>query len=91
VQHTAESGFIWGDNNNELSPVIQGYWTSFIRSKDPNKFRKEGTPEWGQFDGGVMGRILFPNEAGKVRMETVPADQRARCAFLNSIGGQVSQ
>jgi carboxylesterase type B len=91
VQHTAESGFIWGDSDNELTPIIQGYWTSFIRSKDPNMYRKQGTPEWTTFDGNNMQRILFPNEASKVGMESVPSDQRARCAYLNGIGADVGQ
>jgi hypothetical protein len=38
-----------------------------------------------------MGRIHFPNDPTNVTMETVPADQQARCAFFNGIGPSLEQ
>ena len=67
---------------------MQGYWTSFARSLDPNTFRAEGTPEWEPFDE-AKSRILFVTNA--TRMETVPEDQDERCAFLHSLGIELEQ
>lgn len=95
VPHTVELSAIWGLNsttgtppasyfttNANIIPVMQGYWTSFIRNLDPNPTRADGTVEWVQFDG--VQRILF--ETNNTRMESIPDDQAQRCAFLQSIG-----
>lgn len=100
VPHTVELVAIWGLNsttgtppasyfttNAAIVPVMQGYWTSFIRSLDPNTFRATGTPEWLPFDG--QQRILF--ETNATRMETIPADQQERCDFLASIAVALEQ
>ena len=100
VPHTIEINAIWGLNsttgtppasyfttNANIIPVIQGYWTSFIRTLDPNTLRADGTPMWIQFDG--IHRILF--ETNNTRIEQIPDDQASRCDFLRSIAVSLQQ
>lgn len=100
VPHTVEVPAIWGLNsttsdppasyfttNRAIVPVMQGYWTSFIRTFDPNTHRADGTPEWQSFDG--KQRILF--ETNATRMETIPSDQQERCDYLTSIAVTLRQ
>ncbi|KAK7899778.1 hypothetical protein LTR67_003523 [Exophiala xenobiotica] len=64
VPHTVELGAIWGPenvggsapssyhaggSNHWIVPLMQGYWTSFIRALDPNVHRLEGAPMWREF------------------------------------------
>ncbi|OJJ46293.1 hypothetical protein ASPZODRAFT_152475 [Penicilliopsis zonata CBS 506.65] len=102
--HTVEVNAIWGPqyvsaappdsyftSNAAIVPVMQGYWTSFIRSLDPNPLRAEGTPEWldwGSHDDAYR-RIYFQTNA--TAMESVPPTQRERCAYLSGIGVQLRQ
>lgn len=92
VPHTIELAAIWGlanggpasyntSLNAPIIPVIQGYWTSFIRTLDPNALRAEGTPEWLPWgaDSSAGQRLLFMTNATQV--ENVPVDQQARCDF----------
>lgn len=92
VSHTVEVNATWGPEyvskqappsyttiNAPIIPVMQGYWTSFIRSFDPNKHHFPGSPEWKtwkQSDDGY-NRLLI--KTGETRMEMVPQDQRKRC------------
>ncbi|KAJ6437688.1 triacylglycerol lipase [Purpureocillium lavendulum] len=58
VPHTVELHAIFGPENTKGAPasysssnahavtVAQGYWCSFIRSLDPNKYRAKGSAEW---------------------------------------------
>ena len=71
--------------NAPIIPVIQGYWTSFIRIFNPNVFRKVGTVVWSDFGvNGEMRRLRFVTNATEV--ENVPLDQRMRCAALRANG-----
>lgn len=102
VTHTVEVNAIWGPQyvtgtppasynttNAAIIPVMQGYWTSFIRSFNPNTYRAPGSPRWLYWDNQNQSRILLQTNASK--METVPSDQRERCAFLSSIGANTDQ
>ncbi|KAK4959682.1 hypothetical protein LTR66_012978 [Elasticomyces elasticus] len=102
VPHTVEVNAIWGpDNvnggapasykttNAAIVPVVQAYWTSFIRSFDPNTHRLPGTPVWEEWTKGGYQRLMF--QTNNTHMETVPLDQRERCAYLSSIGVSIAQ
>ena len=105
VTHTVEVNAIWGPEccvgggapdsynstgvNANIVPVIQGYWTSFIRSFNPNTYRAAGTPMWEVSGGDGYSRIHFVTNA--TAMEVVPADQRERCQFAWSIGPSIQQ
>jgi len=105
VSHTVEVSAIWGpENTNGGAPksyqqggvnypivaAAQGYWTSFVRSHDPNKYRAPGLPEWEQWTSqNSFRRLMF--ETGNTKMETVPHDQQERCKYLSSIGESLNQ
>ncbi|KAL2824527.1 Alpha/Beta hydrolase protein [Aspergillus cavernicola] len=78
-------------SNRDIVPVMQGYWTSFIRSFDPNPYRFPGSPRWGVWDGDGEGfqRLFVRTE--ETRMESVPPGQRERCEYLISIGVELTQ
>lgn len=104
VTHTIEVNAIWGPNNVNggapssysttnapIVPVVQGYWTSFIRSFDPNTYRVPNTPVWEAWTkgSGTYQRLMF--QTNNTHMETVPQDQQERCAYLSSIGIDLEQ
>ncbi|KAH8701136.1 putative triacylglycerol lipase [Talaromyces proteolyticus] len=101
TQHTIETNAIWGPqyvsstppasyftNNSAIVPVMQGYWTSFIRSYNPNTHRAPGTPQWDSW-GDNYNRIFI--RTNQTKMETVPDDQRTRCTYLQSIALELNQ
>lgn len=106
VPHVAELNAIWdppsapasykpGGSNADVVPLMQSYWTSFIRFYDPNVARLPGSPTWDQWGGpSTQRRILIQgggNAVSNTAMETVPADQKKRCAQLNQWGISLRQ
>jgi carboxylesterase type B len=94
VTHTAELHSIWGDSaspDSALIPMLQAYWTSFIRTKNPNTYKLKSAPTWTVFNGTDMQRIHFVNDPAQVGMESVPQDQRNRCVYLSNIGISIGQ
>lgn len=104
VTHTIEVNAIWGPanvngggpvsyntTNAPIVPVVQGYWTSFIRSFNPNTYRAPGTPVWEAWTNGsgAYQRLMF--QTNDTQMETVPKAQQDRCAYLSSIGVDLAQ
>lgn len=106
VPHTVEINAIWGPENTNgaapLSyypngtnahavPVIQGYWTSFIRTYNPNTYRLNGSAEWVRWDSTKQGRLLF-NTGGVTRMENLAgSDLIKRCDYWYDIGLDIHQ
>ena len=106
VEHTVEKFAIWGPEyipkspesylpggvNAAISPVVQGYWTSFIRAMDPNVYRKDGTPEWEAWTSGCgQGWRSLKFQTNNTGMESVSEKQRGKCAYLSSIGEALRQ
>ena len=102
VPHTVEVNAIWGPDqvtgtppasynttNAAIVPIMQGYWTSFIRTYNPNTFREPGLPKWQPWSTADMDRILLRTD-GTI-MENVPLDQRQRCSYLSGIGVSIQQ
>ena len=99
VPHTVESVAIWGPNsgiappdsyattNKNIFPIMQGYWTSFIRTFNPNTHRAPGTPVWEPFDG--ERRILL--ETNTTRTEVIDPAQKEHCEFFWSIAQGIKQ
>ncbi|KUL85639.1 hypothetical protein ZTR_08872 [Talaromyces verruculosus] len=93
TRHTIEVNAIWGPDyvsansapksylttNEDIIPLMQGYWTSFIRSYNPNTYRAAGAPEWNVW--GDQGQRLFIR-TNETRMETVSSEQLSRCKTL---------
>ncbi|OTB00630.1 hypothetical protein M426DRAFT_324182 [Hypoxylon sp. CI-4A] len=105
VPHTAELAAIWGpDNvqggapqsyyangtNEDVVPVIQAYWTSFILTFDPNTYRYPGSAKWEKWDDDKQNRLLFQT-GGKTIMETVDEDTQSHCEYFQSIGVDIKQ
>ncbi|KAL4888096.1 Alpha/Beta hydrolase protein [Aspergillus ambiguus] len=101
--HTVELFAIWGPqyiptkapasyytSNAPIIPVMQGYWTSFIKSLDPNLYRHPGSPEWREWGSDGEDRRIFIR-TGETRMESVPEAQKERCKYLISIGTDLGQ
>ncbi|KAJ9631956.1 hypothetical protein H2203_000357 [Taxawa tesnikishii (nom. ined.)] len=76
--------------NAPIVPVVQGYWTSFIRSFNPNTYRLAGTPEWEEWtQNNEYRRMMF--QTNNTKMETVDAGLQSRCAYWGSIGVSIKQ
>lgn len=115
VPHTMEISAIWGPENVRgptpasfwpdrpnawIVPWIQGYWTSFIRTLDPNRYRFDGAPEWTVFVNETaksdaasatrQRRLLFDSRQSS-GMETVDKEQASRCEYFKSIGAKIQQ
>src|SRR5665213_687002 len=97
VPHTVEVHAIWGPANTNggapasyfpgqinapVVPLMQGYWTSFIRTFNPNTHRAVGAPLWTPFTNGR--RILI--QTNTTTMETISDEQMTKCNFLTGIG-----
>lgn len=111
VPHTVEANAIWGPDNVSSAPksyfpggvnagvvpVIQAYWTSFIRALDPSAFKVEGSAEWEAWQGEIeTGRRLLFKTGGGTEMEGVDEgdgveNQVAKCRYLESIALQIEQ
>lgn len=95
VPHTIETDMIVGPEygkdppasyrpggiNYAASAVIQGYWTSFIRTFDPNSHRLAGTSEWAQWTGESNAERLRFGTGGTTEMEVISHGQQQKCAF----------
>lgn len=106
VPHTAELNAIFGPNNTNGNspasyypgglnaaavPVAQAYWTSFIRTYDPNTYRAAGSAEWGLWNDTAQARLLF-STGGNTSMEGLAgSDLMTRCDFWYSIGVEIKQ
>lgn len=77
-----------GGINEKASPVIQHYWTSFVRSLDPNKHRFTGAAEWMPWGTGSPERLVF-GTGGTTSMEKIPSELRRRCEFWVANGVQM--
>jgi cholinesterase len=106
VPHTVELNAIFGPFNTRGSspasyypngtnahavPVVQAYWTSFIRSFDPNTYRLGGTAEWLPWDEEGQQRILF-DTGGLTSMESLAGSELMdRCEYWSDIGVDIRQ
>ncbi|MCJ1359972.1 MAG: hypothetical protein MMC33_009975 [Icmadophila ericetorum] len=101
VPHTAELPAIWGwtpgstrsygpgQLNGNIQAIMQGYWSSFIRTYDPNVYRAEGTPVWEEWVAEKGNRIRL--ETNTTTMEVVDDEQKERCDYLASIAVEIAQ
>ncbi|KAK0647760.1 putative secreted lipase [Lasiodiplodia hormozganensis] len=107
VPHTIEVNAIWGPENTNggsptsyypggvnsaMVPIIQAYWTSFIRCYDPNEYRLPGSPRWEAWQPSFstgFNRLVY--ETNGTRMENVDSATKGRCGYLTSIGVALKQ
>lgn len=85
--HTNELNAIWGPRyishkpppsynttNEPIISVVQDYWTSFIRTFDPNKFRAKGSPEWRTWSGSNYSDTKAMLEKSRNGPAATPSD-----------------
>ncbi|KAK8132655.1 hypothetical protein PG999_000828 [Apiospora kogelbergensis] len=90
VDGSPPRSYLPGGINAQVVPVIQGYWTSFIRSLDPNKHKHPSSARWDPWTETGQRRLLFQTE-GVTAMETVNHTAQVRCQYFNSIGPTILQ
>ncbi|KAF2965742.1 hypothetical protein GQX73_g7824 [Xylaria multiplex] len=86
----APASYFPGGANAAVVPVIQAYWTSFIRSFNPNKHRLNGSAHWDVWSPDSQDRLLFQT-GGKTKMETVDDEIQSKCSYFHSIGAAARQ
>jgi cholinesterase len=107
VPHIAEQPSIWGPQNLAYQsppsylpggvnagtiPVMQGYWTSFIKTLNPSKARYNSSAEWVPWKGDLaQGRRLLVSTGGGTEMEGVSAQFQAKCAYQDTIALSLEQ
>jgi carboxylesterase type B len=93
--HCDEMNSIWGVAAEEpevsLNPIIQAYWTSFVRAGNPNTYKLANAPTWEKCNSTGLQRIHFVNDTSQIAMENVPADIYSRCNVLTNMGGPLGQ
>jgi para-nitrobenzyl esterase len=69
---------VWQPEDQQLSDLIETYWTNFAKSGDPNG---GDAPKWRQYDGGDDWQVMHLD----VRSESRPSEDRDRYLFLQSV------
>ena len=98
VGHGSEQPAVWGPKytgapksyyheNADIVPVVQGYWTSFMRDFDPNSKKAEGAPTWETWTGD--NQLIF--QTGKTRMIPIINEHKDQCKYLSSIAISIGQ
>ncbi|KAF5659577.1 cholinesterase precursor [Fusarium heterosporum] len=87
---SAPASYLPGEKNAPVVPVIQGYWASFIRTLDPNKYRHSSAVKWEPWTEKGKKRVVFET-GGKTKMESPSAIEQKRCNYFASIGPGVRQ
>ena len=86
----APASYNEGEKNAPAVPVVQGYWSSFIRSYNPNKYRHHGSAKWETWTEKRKQRIVFET-GGKTKMEKISRDLQKKCSYFASIGADIRQ
>ncbi|GJJ10761.1 hypothetical protein Clacol_004989 [Clathrus columnatus] len=76
-------------NDISLTPILQAYYTSFVRFLDPNVQTVNGSVFWPEFIPETNQRILLQVNATTV--ETVPSSQLDRCRFWKGLANRMQQ
>ena len=85
----APASYYPGGVNAAIVPIVQGYWTSFIKNYNPNANRVAGSPTWGMWTEDVQRRRVFRTNA--TEMQKVDAVEMEHCGYFNSIGPSIQQ
>jgi carboxylesterase type B len=101
--HVSELSSIWNNGTSASAVFMQGYFASFVRSYDPNKYMTEfllpknvemESPQWEEFGvpAGQNGqkRMVFGND-NVVAMKEVSTEERTKCDALIAMGIQLDQ
>ncbi|KAI3395149.1 hypothetical protein diail_1701 [Diaporthe ilicicola] len=77
----APASYVDGRRNAALKQA-RDYWTSFVRSLDPNTYRSGGAAEWSAWSGPgaeARERLVINTHANATRMEHMTDAQSLRC------------
>lgn len=74
-----------GGINEHASPVLQHYWTSFVRTLDPNTHREKGAAEWKAWGPDNHARIVI-GTGGKTAMKDIDHGLKTRCDWWTRHG-----
>jgi hypothetical protein len=103
VSHTSEIPNLFGPGNapagsstagfdfNDISltPILQAYYTNFVRFSNPNALPVNGSVFWPEFNGSSNQRLLLQVNATTV--ETAPSAQLSRCNFWKGLAIKMEQ
>lgn len=81
----APASYFPGGVNERASPVLQAYWTSFIRTLDPSRYRYPGSAKWVSWADKEEGRRMRFGTGGTTGMERIDEGLQKRCEYLKSI------
>ncbi|KAH6894573.1 Alpha/Beta hydrolase protein, partial [Thelonectria olida] len=84
------ASYVQGEVNAPVTPVVQGYWSSFIRTFDPNKHRLSGSVKWEMWTEKRRQRIVFET-AGETKIEKISRDLQKKCEYFAAIGPSIKQ
>jgi len=93
--HVVELNGVFGPNNTDGFPptsyattnapivgITMAYWTSFVRSLDPNNLKLEGTPDWAAWSG-PQGRQRLRFQTDNMGMESMNDTQADNCQMFD--------
>jgi acetylcholinesterase len=75
-----------GGLNADMVPLIQAYWTSFIRTGDPNSHKLAEAPTWEQY--GLGGGRVLKLQTNATEMRSLPTLQNQKCALWATLAGE---
>lgn len=94
--HTVELNGVFGPNNTDgappktyratnapIVPITMAYWSSFVKSLDPNKMKLADTTNWKPW--AIEGRRRLRFHTNDMGMEAMNATQNARCDMLGPV------
>ncbi|KAJ4022015.1 hypothetical protein NW752_000787 [Fusarium irregulare] len=103
VSHNVQAHAVWGPGrgtppnsysaggiNANITAVMQGYWTSFIRSYDPNKYRYANTSVWQAYSKTRRQRLVVDTGA-RTSSQNMTQTMQNRCDYFDSIASLVQQ
>lgn len=101
VSHVSELPYLFGPGNapagsdtegfdfQDITPVLQAYYTNFVRFLDPNAQPVKGSVSWPQYNGQSPKRLLL--QVNGTTVENVPNTQLTRCQFWKGLINQLEQ
>ncbi|RBR09412.1 uncharacterized protein FIESC28_09862 [Fusarium coffeatum] len=86
----APKSYLAGGANANVTNVMQGYWASFIRSYDPNKYRYANTSVWQAYSKTRRQRLVVDTGA-RTSLQNMTQTMQNRCDYFDSIASLVQQ
>lgn len=101
VSHTSEVHNVFGLGNSDMPveefnqpdipfiPILQAYYTSFVRFLDPNAKSVQGSVRWPGFHAETLQRLVL--QSGKSVIESVSDEQLNRCELWWKLSSELQQ